>query len=603
MNEGSYHELPMEIRNWIGEQLFERVPNNVVVINRDFDVLAANNNFRQVFGEPDGKHCYELYKHADKICENCMAAHTFEDGKPRVNDETGVDCRGRPAHYVVHIAPVFDETGQVAYITEMSYDVTETKSLQREYNILFERVPCYMAVINRDLQIVKANELLRQTFGKTTGEHCYEVYKQRTERCTDCPALKTFADGQSHKSEQVGISKKGQPTYYSMSTAPLSRSGREFSHVIEMATDSTSLHALSEDLVRKSEFQRILINNTLDALVATDVSGKVQVFNQAAEKLFDTPANKVIGVAPAGRFLPREFLDVYNQGADSLTLSETTIKNSKGEEIPVRFSGSALRDEGDLIGGAAFFLDLREIKRLEREKLDNERLAAVGQTVAQLAHGIKNILTGLQGGMYVIKSGMRSESQKKIDKGWEMLDRNVDRITQLVKGFLSFSKGYVPKARLVDPNDIGRGVYLLFKDAAGKKGIKLQFKPGRAIEPASMDQEEIRSCLENLVSNAIDACQTSDNKGCIVRLRVAEKGDTLVFEVNDTGCGMDYDIKNKVFTTFFTTKGLGGTGLGLMVTRKIVQEHGGRIQVESTPGKGSTFRIEFPRSRLPEPTT
>ncbi|MBW1810503.1 MAG: sensor histidine kinase [Deltaproteobacteria bacterium] len=83
---------------------------------------------------------------------------------------------------------------------------------------------------------------------------------------------------------------------------------------------------------------------------------------------------------------------------------------------------------------------------------------------------------------------------------------------------------------------------------------------------------------------------------------VDETDATLVFEVADTGCGMDYQIKGKVFTTFFTTKGLGGTGLGLMVTRKIVQEHGGRITADSTPGKGSVFRIEFPHSRLPQPT-
>ena len=118
-----------------------------------------------------------------------MAVRTFEDGKPRINDEVGFDANGRPAHYVVHIAPVFDEDGRVVYVIEMSYDVTENKSLQREYNILFERVPCYVSVINRDLQIVKANELLRDTFGDTLGEHCYEVYKDRTEQCPDCPAL------------------------------------------------------------------------------------------------------------------------------------------------------------------------------------------------------------------------------------------------------------------------------------------------------------------------------------------------------------------------------------------------------------------------------
>ncbi len=186
-------ELPAEIRTWIGRQLFEHVPNNIAVIDRDFKVVVANSNFKSVFGDAVGKHCYEVYKKRSSPCEHCMAARTFEDGKIRVNDEDGVDKEGRPAHYVVHLAPVYDEVGEIPYVIEMSYDLTETKSLQREYNVLFERVPCYVAVINRELRVVRANALLRETFGECVGEHCYEVYKHRTTKCPDCPALKTFA--------------------------------------------------------------------------------------------------------------------------------------------------------------------------------------------------------------------------------------------------------------------------------------------------------------------------------------------------------------------------------------------------------------------------
>jgi signal transduction histidine kinase len=196
---------------------------------------------------------------------------------------------------------------------------------------------------------------------------------------------------------------------------------------------------------------------------------------------------------------------------------------------------------------------------------------------------------------------MRSGSQARTAKGWSMLERNVERITDLVKGFLSFSKGQVPKVESVDPNQVAEEICNLYQDAARKNGIELVFEPSSGPAKANLDPEKIHTCLANLVSNAIDACQTSKNNGCTVTLRVAEADGAIVYEVSDTGCGMDYEIKNKVFTTFFTTKGLGGTGLGLMVTRKIVQEHGGKITVESTPGKGSLFRIEFPRDRLPDP--
>ena len=143
-------------------------------------------------------------------------------------------------------------------------------------------------------------------------------------------------------------------------------------------------------------------------------------------------------------------------------------------------------------------------------------------------------------------------------------------------------------------------------------GIELSHEAQEAISEAPLDREGLHECLTNLVGNAIDACQMSedgedgaggedhDGGGTHVRMRTFEKDGALVFEVEDDGCGMDYEVKRKVFTTFFTTKGLGGTGLGLLTTRKIVQEHGGRIELESEPGKGTTFRIVLPRDRLPD---
>jgi PAS domain S-box-containing protein len=474
-----YQNLPPAVRSWIGRQLFEHVPNNIAIIDREFRILAANENFKSVFGDPTHKHCYEVYKSRRAVCKHCMAAKTFKDGKVRINDEEGIDKDGRPAHYVVHIAPVYDEVGQIAYVIEMSYDLTETKSLQREYNILFERVPCYVAVINKDLRIVRANRLLRETFGDTVGEHCYKVYKHRTRKCPDCPAMKTFNDGLSHRSEQVGIDKSGHETHYVVSTSPLARSGEDFSHVIELS------------------------------------------------------------------------------------------------------------------------LDVTDIKRLELEKLESERLAAVGQTVAQLAHGIKNILTGLRGGMYAIKSGIESGSEQRLTKGWGMLERNVDRMTIMVKGFLSYSKKRELKLELTDPKKIAAEVFALYEAAAKTNGTTLNLDIQHNIAPANMEPSGIHTCLVNLVSNALDACKTAGKDQCTVNLRVKEKEGSISFEVEDTGAGMTAEVKEKVFNNFFTTKGLEGTGLGLLVTKKTVQEHGGIIEMDSEKDKGSCFRMVFPRNKLP----
>jgi signal transduction histidine kinase len=196
---------------------------------------------------------------------------------------------------------------------------------------------------------------------------------------------------------------------------------------------------------------------------------------------------------------------------------------------------------------------------------------------------------------------MEKSDHDRMDRGWKMLERNIERISILTRSLLGFSKGEAPKAVRVDPVELARDVVGLYRDAAHEARIELALDAPASIDALPLDREGMHSCLANLVSNAIDACQMSEKKRCKVTVRCLEEKDALVYEVADEGCGMDYDVKKKAFTTFFTTKGTGGTGLGLLLTRKIVQEHGGGITFDSTPGEGTVFRLTFPRKRLPNP--
>jgi signal transduction histidine kinase len=293
--------------------------------------------------------------------------------------------------------------------------------------------------------------------------------------------------------------------------------------------------------------------------------------------------------------------EILTGTAERELLHESVIVTATDEEIPVRVAGVALQLEGRFAGSALIMQDLRQIRRLEREKLDAERLAAVGQTVAGLAHGIKNIITGLEGGMYVSASGMKRGDEGRIRQGWEMLERNVARISELSRSLLAFSRGERLRCRTASLAEVVHEVVALYEQSASRHGIDLHAEIECDPEPAYVDPEGLHSCLANLVSNAIDACLMSSDTGCEIVLRLYEKERTLYLEVTDTGCGMDYEVKQKAFTSFFSTKGKGGTGLGLLLTRKIVQQHGGAITLGSEPGQGTTFTITLPRDRLPEP--
>ncbi|MBI4861639.1 MAG: PAS domain-containing protein [Candidatus Riflebacteria bacterium] len=261
-----------------------------------------------------------------------------------------------------------------------------------------------------------------------------------------------------------------------------------------------------------------------------------------------------------------------------------------------------VRSNGEIAYVIEMSTDITATKVLEREKLEAERLAVVGQTVAGLAHGIKNVLMGLDGGVYVVRSGMQKGDSERILQGWQMVEENIARISSFAKEFLEFARGHTPRVQPIDPNRVAAKVVELFVEKARLAGISLRAKLGPGVSCAMMDEEGIHTCLVNLVSNALDACEISDKPGRKVVLGTHERAGKLVFEVSDDGTGMDYEVKKRVFTNFFSTKASGkGTGLGLLTTRKIVQEHGGTVSFRSTRGHGSIFRLVFARSRLPRP--
>jgi len=375
---------------------------------------------------------------------------------------------------------------------------------------------------------------------------------------------------------------------------------KEYTHDLE-----SMVKAATEELRRRYEFEDKLIQASIDGIVATNEKGSVVIFNEGASRIFGYSRLEAIRRMAIDALYPTEIAREIKEGLYGkkygeehiFRWKEINVKAKDGQEMPVRFSGAILYEKEEVVGSVGFLQDLREIKRLEQELIESERLAAIGQTVAGLAHCVKNILYGLKGGVYVVNTAFKSNNPEQLKTGWDMVNRNIGKVSDLVMDLLNYSKEREPDYQRCFLNTIAGEVCALMELAAQEVGVKIIRNFDQAIGEVALDPKGIHRCVLNLVSNAIDACHfdLDRKKDCVVEVKTAlEDKDTVVIEVSDNGCGMDEEVKNKIFTSFFSTKSGAGTGLGLLVTQKIIKEHGGTITVESEPGKGSTFAIRLP---------
>jgi two-component system, NtrC family, sensor kinase len=358
------------------------------------------------------------------------------------------------------------------------------------------------------------------------------------------------------------------------------------------------------EIKRISGFQANLIDNALDGIVAADQSGKILIFNASAERLTGYSPEEVVGKLSLpdlyGVELAERWLKCPAPQPDPETNRhlDTAVRTRSGEQIPVRLTGITLREEKEVVGCVTFFQDLRRVRELERQLIQSERLAATGQSVASMAHAIKNIVTGLKGGMFVVNKGFELANQEYLESGWDMVQRNIAKISSLAMDLLTYSKERKPQYRPGRPHSLAAEVVELLKPRAFEFGVDLVLETPADLGPVEMDITGMHQCLVNLVNNAIDACrpEVCGHRQGRVTLRLCPWPEGGVcFEVEDNGCGIDDQDREKIFTTFFSTKGAEGTGLGLLNVRKIVGEHHGRVEVHSEPSKGSVFRVFLPQ--------
>lgn len=460
-----------------GLTYFNEMPCFVSIHSPQLKVIAVNPLYRDRLGDKVGHNSWEIYTGKTGTQVNCPAGQTYKSGKGLRTRATVKTVSGDKAPVMINTAPIRNQDGDVELVVEISADITEVKRLQEEldrsqqrYQQLFDEVPCYISVQDRQLRLTAANRRFKEDFNVEHGAFCHEVYKYRGEPCPNCPVAKTFEDGHSHQSEMVVTSKAGEHYNVLIWTAPLRDAAGEITHVMEMSTNITQIRKLQD------------------------------------------------------------------------------------------------------------------------------HLSSLGLKISSISHGIKSLLTGLDGGMYLMETGFANDKSERVKAGYEDLKIIVSRIRKLVHNILFFAKERELKRDRVDILNFVDDVASTVEPKIIANGIEFVREFDASVGALKLDAGVVRLALINILENALDAClEDADQQSHKIVFRVQQDDKQIFFEINDNGIGMDREVRESLFTLFFSSKGNKGTGLGLFIADKIIDQHDGKISVESKPGRGSKFKVSIPK--------
>lgn len=325
--------------------------------------------------------------------------------------------------------------------------------------------------------------------------------------------------------------------------------------------------------------------------MATDEEGKVAAFNETAESILGRSTGDVLG-KPAQDVLPDELKILTARLDKEMAVVEEVVECCARREnpIPLSVSGALLRDQkGSFLGHVLIFRDLTEVRRLQKEVERSRRLASVGSLAAGVAHEIRNPLSSIKGFATYFRE--RYKDRPGDHETAEVMISEVERLDRVISQLLEFAR---PSGLNIRPSDVGelirRSLRLIEGDAKGK-GVEVRTEIDPALPPLPMDSDRINQALLNLYINAIQAMAG----GGVLTITATLNGnaESLKIKISDTGHGIDDYDRDHIFDPYYTTKST-GTGLGLAIVHKIVEAHGGAIDVESEPGRGTTMTLILP---------
>lgn len=368
----------------------------------------------------------------------------------------------------------------------------------------------------------------------------------------------------------------------------------------------------ADQLAKTFQLQQMLIESSIDGIVASDRDGKIIIFNKSLEAMLGYQKEEVIGKMSLNRFFSPQGSERFYRslegeeygGRHRLFLYECNLVAKSGQKVPVQVSAVVLFEENQDVGIVAFFRDLTTIRRLTQEVADQARMLhqdkmiSLGRLAASVVHEINNPLAGILNYARlmnrILKRGpLDQEAKQKFNNYLDLIEGELSRCSKIVSNLLAFSRKSKLEFSEVNLNELIERSVMLSEHKLTMQKIRIETHLPGEVPKVMGDFNQLQQCLINLIFNAIDAMPD----GGVLRIEclIDRKNQLIEVRVQDTGIGIAKEDLLFVFDPFFTTKTEGkGLGLGLSTVFGIIDKHKGTITAESTPGQGATFSIKLP---------
>ena len=595
----------------IANVILSAIHDGIYVVNQKYEIEFMNTAMVGIFGEGVGLKCHRVINSSDEKCPWCRADRVFEGD--RFDHEVYIPWIDKT--FDVHDIPLDNQDGTISKLS-ICRDISMRKSREQklrakeeDYQNLFEHVGCGVFISSKEGKFLNANQALLDMLGYDNKDEFLQI-----DLATDL-----WVRPEDRKRFRNLIEKEGRVIDHEVefkrkdgSTIPVLLTGHvrydQQGNIIGyegLNQDISRRKAMEKQIIEAYDFLNKIVQSSPNAIMAADMDGNIIIWNPAAQDLLGYTVAEVVGKMNIKKVYPegtaREVMAMLRSddhgGVGKLntypmvyvrrdkkiiegTLSAAIIYNSEGKEIASVGSFVDLRDRLDME---------RELRRIQEQLLQSEKLAAMGRLTSQIAHELNNPLYGIMNTLELLKTEIPPQNKRR--KILEMALSEITRLSDLLRNMLSFSKPDQEAKTRVDINTIIQEILLLSTKQLQENNISISTDLAEGMGEIKASKNQLRQVFLNLIKNAQDAMPD----GGSIYFTTRSNQERVRIEVRDTGSGIREEHINRIFDSFFTTKAsVKGVGLGLSVCYGFIKDHGGDIRVESEPDSGTTFTVTLP---------